>query len=61
MELLRDVGLEWIQAQRGRRDTGKPEQVGGEGGLGIVSVEGELVKEGRSFRLHNPRMFSVSP
>jgi hypothetical protein len=26
----------------------------------IVSVEGELVKEGRSFRLRNPRMFSVS-
>lgn len=26
----------------------------------IVSVEGELVKEGRSFRLNNPRMFSVA-
>jgi hypothetical protein len=26
----------------------------------IASVEGELVKEGRSFRLRNPRMFSVS-
>ena len=25
----------------------------------IVSVEGELVKDGRSFRLHNARMFSV--
>jgi hypothetical protein len=27
----------------------------------IVSVEGELVKDGRSFRLNNPRMFSVAP
>jgi hypothetical protein len=27
----------------------------------VVSVEGELVKEGRSFRLRNPRMFSVFP
>lgn len=27
----------------------------------IVSVEGELVKEGRSFRLNNPRLFSVAP
>jgi len=26
----------------------------------IVSVEGELVKDGRSFRLSNPRMFSVA-
>jgi hypothetical protein len=26
----------------------------------IVSVEGELVKDGRSFRLNNPRMFSVA-
>jgi hypothetical protein len=26
----------------------------------IVSVEGELVKEGRSFRLNNPRMFYVA-
>ncbi|TMQ03028.1 MAG: hypothetical protein E6J91_48750 [Deltaproteobacteria bacterium] len=26
----------------------------------IVSVEGELIKDGRSFRLSNPRMFSVA-
>lgn len=26
----------------------------------IASVEGELVKDGRSFRLTNPRMFSVA-
>jgi hypothetical protein len=26
----------------------------------IVSVEGELVKDGRSFRLNNPRMFSIA-
>lgn len=26
----------------------------------IVSVEGELIKDGRSFRLNNPHMFSVA-
>jgi hypothetical protein len=26
----------------------------------VVSVEGELVRDGRTFRLINPRMFSVS-